>query len=88
MLTASLIGPFIVMSLALTTTGCASPATPSEGRIALPANLIQPCPPLTDLEDAKGGTVLRKLIEVAEMYYDCAQSKQALIDAVQPGVTP
>jgi hypothetical protein len=42
---------------------------------------MQPCPPLTGLEGKTGKALTKKLIEVAWMYYDCADGKQQLIDA-------
>lgn len=44
---------------------------------------MQPCPPLTPLEGVTGADVLRKFIEVGEMYNDCRGSMEALIRAVR-----
>jgi hypothetical protein len=63
-------------------TACASstahlPAAP------IPANLLQPCPPLEPLEGKTGADVLRKLVEIGEAYNGCADGKAALIKAVR-----
>ena len=50
----------------------------------IPASLLLPCPQLLPLEGMTGADVTRKLIEVGQAYYDCADSKAALIKAAQP----
>lgn len=44
---------------------------------------MQTCPPLLPLEGKTGADVLRKLVEVGEAYYECADGKAALIRAVR-----
>ena len=75
----SILGAYLTVALV----GCASPQTPSGVRMELPANLTSPCPQLTELQDGQAGTVLRKLIEVAESYYECADKHRALVEAVR-----
>jgi hypothetical protein len=80
---ASLTG-LCTLTLALTTTGCATPMPPSQERSPLPANLTAPCPNLTPLDGPSGASVLRKLVEVAEAYYECQRRHRALAEAVGP----
>jgi hypothetical protein len=54
----------------------------------IPANLMQPCQPLTPLTDATGAFLLRKLVEVSSMYYDCSDAHNKLIEANQNGSQP
>jgi hypothetical protein len=49
----------------------------------LDASLTEECPHLTVLTDGSAGAVLRKLIEVSDLYYDCALSKKKLIEATR-----
>lgn len=63
--------------------GCAASMPPSKGRAPLDVSLLTPCPPLLPLDDGTGASLLRKLIEVSEMYYDCALSKDKLGEAVK-----
>lgn len=67
-------------AIALIIGGCSSPTMHSP---ELSASLTRPCPPLQPLESKDGAAVLAKLIEVSAMYYDCADSKDALIKAVK-----
>lgn len=41
------------------------------------------CPNLVPLDKAEGAQVLRKLIEVSEMYYECQRRHEALAHAVE-----
>ncbi len=38
---------------------------------------------LTPLADGTGASVLRKIIEVSELYYECRRKHAALVDAVK-----
>ncbi|WP_445304385.1 hypothetical protein [Nitrosovibrio sp. Nv4] len=49
----------------------------------MPANLLSPCPPLTPLENKTGAAIVRKFVEVGELYNNCAMGKAALIEAVK-----
>jgi hypothetical protein len=65
-------------------TACATPTQHSgEGRSPIPPSLTSPCPDLEALQDGTGAAVLRKLIEVAEQYYDCQRKHRALVEAVR-----
>lgn len=50
----------------------------------IPASLLLPCPQLLPLEAMTGADVTRKLIEIGKAYYNCADSKAALAQAVAP----
>lgn len=64
--------------------GCATPTQRSPAsRAPIPANLTSPCEDLSPLQDGTGASVLRKLIEVAELYYACQRKHAALADAVR-----
>lgn len=63
-------------------TGCATPTPPSEERAPIPANLTVECPALDPLKDATGASVLRKLIEVSRLYYECRSRHKRLVEAV------
>lgn len=65
--------------------GCATPPTPPSGaeRAPIPPSLTSPCPDLSPLSDGTGASVLRKLIEVAEQYYDCQRKHRELVNAVK-----
>lgn len=80
--TATLTVPLIVL-IAGMLQGCQTPMPPSEARAPLPANLTQPCPDLTPLETATGAAVLRKIVETAELYYECQARHRALVDALR-----
>lgn len=67
---------------ALMLTGCATSTPPSLVRPPLPANLLTLCPGLTPMEGITGEVMLRKIIEVSEQYYNCADGKKKLIEAV------
>ena len=67
-------------ALAWTTMGCQS-LTPRS--VEVPANLMTKCPPLNKLEGMTGADVLRNITSNAELYYQCADSKAALIEAVK-----
>jgi hypothetical protein len=64
-------------------TGCAAPMPPSAERSPLPADLLTQCPNLLPLDDAVADSVLRKIVEISEMYYECARGKSALIEAIK-----
>lgn len=78
----TLTAPFIVMSV-LMMTGCATPIQPLPDKLPLPANLTSHCPNLEPLSDGTGASVLRKLIEVSELYYECQRKHKALVEAVE-----
>ena len=44
---------------------------------------MQLCPDLTPMAGKTGADFLRKIIEVSEAYYACADGKAALVRAVQ-----
>lgn len=77
-----MIVPCIALSASMLT-ACATPTPPSTDRQPLPPSLTTACPDLTPLDDAQGGSVLRKLIETSEMYYECRRRHRALADAVK-----
>jgi hypothetical protein len=68
-----------VIVSALTLTACASSTPPA--RPALPASLTQPCPPLPPLTDGQAATVLRALVDRAQLYRDCAERHRLLGEA-------
>jgi len=75
--------PIAVMACALS--GCAwlqddRPAI-SLPRPSISANLVAPCENLTPLADGSGASVLRKLVEVSNSYYECARKHDALVQA-------
>ena len=47
------------------------------------ANLIQPCPKLSPLSDGSAASLLNKIIEISQQYYDCSRQLSALVDAVK-----
>lgn len=69
----------------LIVTGCATSTTPLlvDASPKVPVSLLQPCPPLVPLEGISGADVLRKLVEVGQMYNDCVDSMGSLIEAVR-----
>ncbi len=80
--TRSLTALFTATSVLILTASCAQ-TPPSSARAPLDATLTSPCPPLSPLADGTGGAVLRKLIEVGQMYKDCADAKARLVEAVR-----
>ena len=61
-----------------------TPLTPLlPDRPPLPPELTQACQPLNPLTDGRAATVLRKLVEIGQAYYDCAARHDALARAVQ-----
>jgi hypothetical protein len=67
---------------------CSASMPPLPEKPTIPASLLLPCPKLLPLEGMTGLDLTRKLIEVGAAYYDCADSKQALIDATGPLIAP
>lgn len=51
----------------------------------MPPNLIQACPDLSPLNDGTGAAVLRKIVEVSKLYYECQRRHGALVKAVTKG---
>lgn len=45
--------------------------------------MLNDCPAIPPLEGGTGADLLRKLVEVGEMYNICAKEKQALNEAVR-----
>ena len=74
----------VIVWCVLLTTGCASPTTLSGVRQSLPANLLTPCPDLEPLNDGSAETILRTLVEVSQLYYECQSRQASLAAAVQP----
>lgn len=71
----------LVLLLASLMTGCAS-FNPQPKLQTLPANLRQLCPPLLPPEDGSRATILRTLIEWANLYADCQAKHAATVEAV------
>ena len=63
---------------------CTQPTPLLPDRLPLPPSLLQPCPDLTKLESGSAADILRKLVEVSEQYYECADKHKALAEAVSP----
>jgi hypothetical protein len=65
--------------------GCQTlmPRSPDASMPRMAPSLLQPCPPQTPLEGVTGADVLRKFIEIGEVYNDCRISMDALIRAVR-----
>lgn len=80
-LTGLLIGLCIAM-FAWTLSGCASSTPPSEARAPIPANLTAECPPLNQLADGTGATVLRWITEAVAQYQDCRDRHRRLVEAL------
>lgn len=64
-------------------TGCLKSMPLSQAKPPIPASLTQPCPPLTPLAGMTGADVTRKLVEVGKAFNECADGKQALINAIK-----
>src|SRR3990167_5174616 len=80
------IGICVLMTMAC---GRSIPLLPD--RSPLPPNLLTPCPLLSNLENGSGAAVLRKFVDVGQLYHECRQRHDALINAVQsdqPSVEP
>ena len=63
--------------------GCASLDAPSSGRAEINASLTTPCQDLPLLTDGTGKVVFQWVIEVAQMYRDCADKHRAMVEAVR-----
>lgn len=74
----------VIVWCVLLTMGCASQTTLSGVRQSLPANLLTPCPDLDPLNDGSAETILRTLVEVSQLYYECQSRQASLAAAVQP----
>lgn len=72
-----------ISAIAWTQMGCASLTKPSDGP-PLPASLLAECQAPTSLDNGTGRTVLNKIVELAELYNDCASKHKALVQAVSP----
>lgn len=62
-------------------TACASWPTRSKPVSPPPANLAQPCPQLPLLTSKAGSAIQRWAIDVIRLYNDCADRKDALVEA-------
>lgn len=71
-----------LLAALLALAGCAAAPARRMDTPPIPAALTQPCPPLTPLADGTGAAVLKKLVEVAGQYHECAAAKDALDTAV------
>lgn len=76
-----------ICGIALMMMGCAQQTVRSTTP-PLPPELTHKCPPLTPLEGKTGGHVLRKLVEVAALYHECADRHNATVDVVTPHQAP
>lgn len=76
-----------ICGIALMMMGCAQQTLLSSAP-SLPLSLTKKCPPLTPLEGKTGGHVLRKLVEVAALYHECADRHNALANVVAPHEAP
>lgn len=68
--------------LVLMLTACCSLTQQSKG-IQLPPSLTQPCQALETLEGTTGADVIKNITNNAAIYYECSDSKNALIKAIQ-----
>lgn len=75
---------FIILCL-IPICACSTPEPLSvvSPRPPLPANLIQPCQRLTPLLDGAASSILNKIIEVSQLYYECSRKQEKLIEAVK-----
>ena len=63
-------------------TGCAT--TLPQPSATLPASITQKCLPLNKLEGTSGADLLRNIVSTAEIYYECRDMHDKLIQAVKP----
>lgn len=73
----------IVVALMLSTalTGCKTLPEPS---VRLPANITQKCPEkLVELEGVTGEALLRNIVANAEIYHECKDMHNSLVDALK-----
>ena len=69
-------------------TACASQTPLLPDRAPLPPSLLTPCPNLPELADGSGEAILRTLVDVAQLYYECQDRHEALATAVQLSTPP
>src|SRR3972149_3177586 len=72
-----------ICALMMMACGRSTPLLPD--RSPLPPNLLTACPTLSNLENGSKAAVLRKFVDVGQLYHECRQRHDALINAVQPG---
>ena len=68
-------------AIALTLTACASSTPPSA--VKPPADLTQPCLPLSPLSGTTGADILPWAVQTVHLYKDCAARHDALARAVE-----
>lgn len=68
--------------------GCSSLMQGSPANDPLPGNLTAECPVLSPLEGKTGAALVRKLLEVSELYYDCRDKHRRLKEAVTAPTGP
>lgn len=56
---------------------------PQPQALQIPANLKQPCPDLKVLSSGHGAEVLKVMVDDRRKYVECANSKKALIKAIE-----
>ncbi|TXH46574.1 MAG: hypothetical protein E6Q97_29355 [Desulfurellales bacterium] len=75
----------VVVIAAAALAGCPAVKQPELQKPVLQANLLQPCPELTEHNGGKdGGSLLATLLEWAGQYHECAARQKALVEAVKP----
>lgn len=80
-----LLSALCIATCALMMQGCGSSKQPELQKPVLQANLLQPCPELTEHNGGKdGASLLATLLEWAGQYHECAARHQALVEAVKP----
>lgn len=72
----------LLLIFLLAISGCATKLP--QPNVRLPAELTTKCQPLTKLEGTSGADLLKNIVANAEIYYDCADRHDKLIEAVKP----
>ena len=70
----------LLLIVLLALSGCATKLP--QPNVQLPAALVQKCQPLNKLEGTSGADMLKNIVSNAEIYYECSDMHDKLIEAV------
>lgn len=62
---------------------CGCQSLMPRSKAPLPVSLTNPCPNLDPLEGKTGADLVRKIVQISEAYYTCADKHKALADSVK-----
>ena len=71
----------LLLCVLIVLSGCATKLP--QPSVQIPAALVQKCQPLVKVEGTSGADLLRNIVSNAEIYYECSDMHDKLIEAVK-----